>query len=75
MLRALPFPQRVKPLIIEIENLTKIYESKLRVVAVNGIDLELKQGGNLRAAKPLRLKRRQAANLGCQLMLIPESSS
>jgi ABC-2 type transport system ATP-binding protein len=34
----------VKPLIVEIENLTKIYESKLRVVAVDGIDLELKQG-------------------------------
>ena len=32
------------PLIVEIENLTKIYESKLRVVAVDGIDLELKQG-------------------------------
>ncbi|MGD0292408.1 MAG: hypothetical protein ABSB30_00995 [Terracidiphilus sp.] len=31
-------------LIIEIENLTKIYESKLRVVALDGIDLELKQG-------------------------------
>ena len=31
-------------LIVEIEALTKIYESKLRVVAVNGIDLELKQG-------------------------------
>jgi ABC-2 type transport system ATP-binding protein len=31
-------------LIVEIENLTKIYESKLRVVAVDGIDLELKQG-------------------------------
>ena len=34
----------MKPLIVEIEALTKIYESKLRVVAVNGIDLELKQG-------------------------------
>jgi ABC-2 type transport system ATP-binding protein len=31
-------------LIVEIENLTKIYTSKLRVVAVDGIDLELKQG-------------------------------
>ena len=31
-------------MIVEIEALTKIYESKLRVVAVNGIDLELKQG-------------------------------
>lgn len=31
-------------LIVEIENLTKIYESKLRVVAVDGIDLDLKQG-------------------------------
>jgi len=31
-------------LIVEIENLTKIYEAKLRVVAVDGIDLELKQG-------------------------------
>jgi ABC-2 type transport system ATP-binding protein len=30
--------------IVEIEALTKIYESKLRVVAVDGIDLELKQG-------------------------------
>jgi ABC-2 type transport system ATP-binding protein len=34
----------VKALIVEIENLTKVYESKLRVVAVDGIDLELKQG-------------------------------
>jgi ABC-2 type transport system ATP-binding protein len=31
-------------LIVEIEALTKIYESKLRVVAVDGIDLQLKQG-------------------------------
>jgi ABC-2 type transport system ATP-binding protein len=31
-------------LIVEIEKLTKIYETKLRVVAVDGIDLELKQG-------------------------------
>jgi ABC-2 type transport system ATP-binding protein len=31
-------------LIVEIENLTKIYESKLRVVALDGIDLELQQG-------------------------------
>ena len=31
-------------LIVEIEALTKIYESKLRVVALDGIDLELKQG-------------------------------
>lgn len=31
-------------MIVEIENLTKIYESKLRVVALDGIDLELKQG-------------------------------
>ena len=31
-------------LIVEIESLTKVYESKLRVVAVDGIDLELKQG-------------------------------
>lgn len=31
-------------LIIEIENLTKISESKLRVVALDGIDLELEQG-------------------------------
>jgi ABC-2 type transport system ATP-binding protein len=34
----------VNRLIVEIEALTKIYESKLRVVAVDGIDLELKQG-------------------------------
>jgi ABC-2 type transport system ATP-binding protein len=34
----------VIPLIVEIEALTKVYESKLRVVAVDGIDLELKQG-------------------------------
>jgi ABC-2 type transport system ATP-binding protein len=34
----------VNSLIVEIEALTKIYESKLRVVAVDGIDLELKQG-------------------------------
>ena len=32
------------PLIVEIEALTKVYESKLRVVAVDGIDLELKEG-------------------------------
>lgn len=31
-------------LIVEIAALTKIYESKLRVVAVDGVDLELKQG-------------------------------
>ena len=31
-------------MIVEIAGLTKIYESKLRVVAVDGIDLELKQG-------------------------------
>jgi ABC-2 type transport system ATP-binding protein len=31
-------------LIVEIEALTKIYESKQRVVAVDGLDLELKQG-------------------------------
>jgi ABC-2 type transport system ATP-binding protein len=34
----------VKSLIVEIEALTKIYEGKLRVVAVDGIDLELQQG-------------------------------
>jgi ABC-2 type transport system ATP-binding protein len=34
----------VKLLIVEIEALTKVYLSKLRVVAVDGIDLELKQG-------------------------------
>jgi ABC-2 type transport system ATP-binding protein len=32
------------PLIVQIEALTKVFESKLRVVAVDGIDLELKQG-------------------------------
>lgn len=37
-------PASVNALIVEIENLTKIYESKLRVVALDGIDLELKQG-------------------------------
>ena len=31
-------------MIVEIEALTKVYLSKLRVVAVDGIDLELKQG-------------------------------
>jgi len=31
-------------LIVEIENLTKVYLSKQRVVALEGIDLELKQG-------------------------------
>ncbi len=30
--------------IVEIEALTKIYDSKLRVVALDGVDLELKQG-------------------------------
>ncbi len=34
----------MNPLIVEIEELTKIYDSKLRVVALDGIDLELKQG-------------------------------
>jgi ABC-2 type transport system ATP-binding protein len=34
----------VNLLIVEIEKLTKVYESKLRVVAVDGIDLELEQG-------------------------------
>jgi ABC-2 type transport system ATP-binding protein len=34
----------VNLLIVEIEALTKIYESKLRVVALDGVDLELKQG-------------------------------
>jgi len=37
-------PAPVAPLIVEIEALTKIYTSKLRVVALDGIDLELKQG-------------------------------
>ena len=31
-------------MIVEIENLTKVYESKLRVVAVDGITLNLEQG-------------------------------
>lgn len=31
-------------MIVEIEKLTKVYESKLRVVAVDGIDLGLEQG-------------------------------
>jgi len=30
--------------IVEIERLTKVYESKLRIVAVDGIDLELHEG-------------------------------
>ncbi len=34
----------MKFLIVEIEALTKIYEAKSRVVALDGIDLELKQG-------------------------------
>jgi ABC-2 type transport system ATP-binding protein len=34
----------VNPLIVEIDALTKIYESKLRVVAVDGIDLALEEG-------------------------------
>jgi ABC-2 type transport system ATP-binding protein len=34
----------VNQLIVEIEALSKVYESKLRVVALDGIDLELKQG-------------------------------
>ena len=41
---ATSFPSPGERLIVEIENLTKIYESKLRVVAVDGIDLELEQG-------------------------------
>jgi len=31
-------------LIVEIEKLTKVYEAKIRVVAVDGIDLELREG-------------------------------
>ena len=31
-------------MIVEIQKLTKVYESKLRVVALDGIDLELQQG-------------------------------
>ncbi|MGH9605250.1 MAG: ABC transporter ATP-binding protein [Terracidiphilus sp.] len=31
-------------MIVEVEKLTKVYESKLRVVAVDGIDLELREG-------------------------------
>ncbi len=34
----------MNPLIVEIEALTKVYEAKQRVVAVDGVDLELKQG-------------------------------
>jgi ABC-2 type transport system ATP-binding protein len=34
----------VNSVIVEIEALTKIYDSKLRVVALDGVDLELKQG-------------------------------
>ena len=34
----------MNPLIVEIEALTKIYDSKLRVVALDSVDLELKQG-------------------------------
>ena len=34
----------VFPLIVEIQSLTKVYESKNRVVALDGVDLELKQG-------------------------------
>ncbi len=34
----------MKSLIVEIEQLTKVYETKLRVVALDGIDLELHQG-------------------------------
>jgi ABC-2 type transport system ATP-binding protein len=41
---ALPSLRGVNPLIVEIEALTKIYESKLRVTAVDGIDLELTEG-------------------------------
>jgi len=33
-----------RALIVSIENLTKVYEAKIRVVAVNGIDLELREG-------------------------------
>jgi ABC-type uncharacterized transport system ATPase subunit len=35
----------VNPLLVEIETPAKICESKLRVAAVDGIDLQLKQGG------------------------------
>ena len=34
----------MNPVIVEIEALTKIYDSKLQVVALDGVDLELKQG-------------------------------
>ena len=40
----MPPDPRVTLLIVEIEALTKVYESKPRVVAVDGIDLELNQG-------------------------------
>ena len=38
------FPDWVISLIVQIEALTKVYSSKQRVVAVDGIDLELNQG-------------------------------
>src|SRR5580658_5022550 len=36
-LESQPTPLPMAPLIVEIESLTKVYESKLRVVAVDGI--------------------------------------
>ena len=39
-----PLVNWVTLLIVEIEALTKVYEAKVPVVAVDGIDLELKQG-------------------------------
>jgi ABC-2 type transport system ATP-binding protein len=38
-----PFPDEF-PLIVEIQALTKVYDGKQRVVALDGIDLEVKQG-------------------------------
>jgi ABC-2 type transport system ATP-binding protein len=40
----LPLARAVTSLIVEIEALTKVYETKVRVVALDGIDLELVQG-------------------------------
>ena len=41
--RPIFFPSEI-PLIVQIEALTKVYEGKQRVTAVNGVDLEVKQG-------------------------------
>ena len=39
-----PLPARLGSVIVEIRGLTKVYEEKQRVIAVDGIDLSVEQG-------------------------------